>query len=165
MKDIFEENEQQAPSDILAFTEINKAALGQVSGAIVDRVSSGEEDALETYIKAKALDTVVSDIIKNIKVDALEEAEKYDKEEAMLLGCEFSVKNGATRYSFDHDETWSSIDKQIKELTAQRKAREKKMIDATNYAELIDDETGEVIPPAAIQSSGSSILAITIPKK
>ncbi len=44
------------------------------------------------------------------------------------------------------------------------KEREKKMIDATRYAELIDEDTGEVIPPAKVKGHGASALVIKIPK-
>lgn len=163
MENIFEEK-KDAPSNILMFTEINKKALGEISGAIVDKVSSGEEDALETYIKAKALEVVVANIIKDTKAEALSEAEKYEKSDAKLLGCEFVVKNGASRYSFDHDGTWVEINNKIEALKAELKEREKKMIDATRYAELVDEETGEVVPAAEIISAGASVLTISIPK-
>jgi hypothetical protein len=164
-KDIFEEHKEIVPTNILDFTEINKSALGKMSGAVVDKVASGDENALDTYIKAKALEVVVSNIIKDVKAEALDEAEKYEKGDGKLLGCEFIVKNGATKYSFDHDEDWSNIDKQIKELTEKRKAREKLMIDATKYAQVVDKDTGEVVTPAEIKSASASILTITIPKQ
>ena len=164
MEDIFAE-QNPVPTNILEFKEINKAALGKVSGAVIDKVASGEENALETYIKAKALEVVVTNIIKDVKAEALDEAERYEKGDAKLLGCEFMVKSGATRYSFDHDDEWNRINDQIKELTEQRKAREKLMIDATKYAQVVDKETGEVVTPAEIKSSGGSILNITIPKE
>jgi len=162
MIDIFEE-QNLVPKNTLDFTNINKTALGNVSGVVVDRVMSGNEDALEVYIKAKAIQEVASNIINDTKSLALEEAEKYDKEEAKMLGCDFVVKNGVVRYSFDHDETWVNIKEQINELQKQLKDREKQMIDATQYAELVDD-TGEVIPQAEIKSGGGSVLMVTIPK-
>ena len=163
MVDIFEEN-NIVPENILDFKNINKSALGNISGAVVDKVSSGDDDPLEVYIKAKALEFVVSNIIKDVKAEALNEAEKYGKDDAKLLGCDFIVKNGATKYSFDHDEEWCRIKNEIKELSEQLKAREKLMIDATKYAQVVDKDTGEVVPAAEIQSMGASILTITIPK-
>jgi hypothetical protein len=41
---------------------------------------------------------------------------------------------------------------------------EQKMIDAMKYAEIIDDRTGEVIPPAVVKKRGGKTIAITIPK-
>jgi hypothetical protein len=158
--DIF--SEELTPS--LDFNNINKAALAKVSGAVVDKVMSGDEDPLKTYIKAKAISEVANGIISDLKSVAVDEAEKYGSDEAKMLGCEFMVKNGATSYSYEHDEEWNKINDKIKELTATRKAREKKMVDATKYAELIDDATGEVIPPAIVKKSGASILTVTIPR-
>jgi hypothetical protein len=163
MVDIFEEH-NLVPANTLDFTQINKAALGSVSGAVVERVENGDEDALEVYIKAKAIQEVAGNIIKAVKEQATDEAEKYGKGDSKMLGCEFIVKNGATRYSFDHDETWVELTRKIDELAKLRKAREKDMIEATKYAELTDKD-GEVIPPAEITNGGGTMLTVTIPKK
>jgi hypothetical protein len=162
--DIFAEDNKPAPI-LLEFSKINKAALGELSGAVVDKVASGDDSALETYIKAKALEFVVTEIISDVKAEALDEAEKYERDDSNILGVDFMVKNGATRYSFDHDDEWNEINDEIKKLTAKRKAREKIMIDATKYAQVVDENTGEIVTPAEVKSSGGSILNITIPKE
>jgi bisphosphoglycerate-independent phosphoglycerate mutase (AlkP superfamily) len=149
----------------LDFNNINKSALAKVSGAVVDRVMSGDEDPLEAYIKAKAVQEVASKIIDDLKGSAIDEAEKYLEPDAKMLGCSFVVKQGATSYSFDHDEEWKRVNEEIEALKKILKEREKKMIDAMSYAEIVDDKTGEVIPPATIKKHSSSILAVTIPKE
>jgi hypothetical protein len=158
--DIFAE--ELTPS--LDFNNINKAALAKVSGAVVDKVMSGDEDALEVYIKAKAISEVANGIISDLKSLAIDEAEKYGPDESKMLGCEFMVKNGATSYSYEHDDEWNKINDEIKELTDIRKAREKKMVDATRYAEIVDESTGEVVPPAQVKKAGGSVLTVTIPR-
>lgn len=163
MVDIFEEH-GLVPANTLNFSNINKAALGEVSRAVVDRVESGDEDALEVYIKAKAIQEVAGGIINSIKDLAKDEAEKYGRGDSKMLGCEFIVKSGVTSYSFDHDESWLELTNQINELSNQRKAREKDMIESTKYAELTD-KNGEVIPPAEIKSGGGTVLTVTIPKR
>lgn len=163
--DIFEEKNNELPAKLLTLTEINKTALGKVSGAVVDMVSSGESSALETYVKAKGLELIVSNIIKDTKAEALDEAERYEKGDGKILGCEFIVKSGATKYEFDHDEEWNRINDQIKELMELRKEREKLMIDATKYAQVVNKSTGEVVPQAVTKAYGSSILTINIPKE
>lgn len=163
MVDIFEDN-SLLPSMPFDFSQINKSALGEVSRAVFDKVESGEEDALKVYIKAKALQEIAAGIIKSVKSYATDEAEKYGKGDSNLLGCEFNVKSGVTKYSFDHDDEWNGINEKIIRLSEQRKSREKEMINATNYAELTNKE-GEVIPPAIISNGGGTVLSITIPKK
>jgi hypothetical protein len=163
MVDIFEDSLMSG--NTIDFNSLSKASLGKVSGAVSQRVLSGDEDALEVFIKAKALEQVAKNIISEVKSAATDEAERYSKADSKMMGCEFVVKNGATTYSFDHDEEWSNIDSKIKELTAMRKEREKKMIDAMNYAEVVDDETGEVIPPAEVKKGSGSVLTVTIPKE
>lgn len=164
MIDIFEEK-NLTPEGIIDFNNINKSALGKISRAVVDKVSSGEDDALNVYIKAKALQEVANNIIKDVKLEATDEAGKYEKGDNKMMGCEFVVKNGSTKYSFDHDDEWLRIKEEINTLQAQLKEREKKMIDATKFAEAIDSETGEVVPAAEVLSSTGSILTITIPKE
>ena len=80
------------------------------------------------------------------------------------MGCEFMIKNGATSYSFDHDEEWVKMSNELKVLRDMQKAREQKMIDACSYAELIDKDTGEVVTKAEVKKSSSPILSVTIPK-
>jgi hypothetical protein len=159
--DIFAE--ELMPENSLDFNNINKAALAKVSGAVVDRVMSGDEDPLEVYIKAKAISEVASGIINDIRGVAVDEAEKYG-EESTMLGCQFTTKNGPTSYSFEHDDEWSEINAEISRLKKQLKDREKKMVDAMRYAEVVDESTGEVIPPAIVKKAGATILAITIPR-
>ena len=119
--DIFEEKQNDIVSmdsvnTDIDYSNINKTALGKVSGVVVDRVLSGTDDALEVYIKAKALSEVVSNIIKDVKGLALDEAGKYESSDSKKMGCEFMIKTGATSYSFDHDEEWNSISDEIKKL-------------------------------------------------
>lgn len=163
--DIFADENENISNGLVRLNNINKAALGEMSGAVVDKVMSGEEDALEVYVKAKAMSELSTDIMNGIKELAKEEAGRYEKDESVILGCNFSIRDGGTSYSFDHDETWSSLDKQIKKLNAEKKEREKQMIEATKFAEVVDKDTGEVIPPAKISSYGGSSLVISIPKK
>lgn len=163
MVDIFEEH-NLVPENTFDFKQINKTALGNVSRAVVEKVDSGDEDPLEVYIKAKAMQEVAGNIIKEVKSLAIDEASKYGKGDSKLLGCEFIVKNGVSRYSFDHDDSWCELTSQIDELSAERKIREKQMIEATKYAVLADKD-GEVIPPANVTNGGGTVLSITIPKK
>lgn len=163
MVDIFEDL-SFVKENSLDFNKINKTALGGVSGAVVERVNSGNEDALEVYIKTKAIQEVATTILKDIKELAKDEAEKYPNYDSKMLGCGFNVKNGVTRYSFEHDQEWCKIKDEIDSLKEKLKERERKMIDASKFAEVVEEGTGEIIPPAIIKSHGDSVLTITIPK-
>jgi hypothetical protein len=158
---IFEDNEL-VPKGLIDFNNLNKTALGQVSGAVIEEVTEGNEEALSTYIKAKALSEVAANIIKGVKEEAMIEAERAGKTSSKL-GCEVMIKSGGTSYSFDHDEEWNNLNEQINELNALKKEREKKMIEATKYSELVD-ESGEVIPPAQVKNYVADVLTIKIPK-
>jgi len=163
-EDIFAEEGTSLPQSILDLKSINKAALGELSGAVIDRVEEGYDDPLETYIKAKALQELAGNIIKGLKEEATTEAERYSKADSSMMGCEFTVKNGSTSYSFDHDEVWSKLNSEANAIKEKMKAREKIMVDATNYSELTDDNNN-VVPPAEIKTSSGQILTIKIPRK
>jgi hypothetical protein len=162
--EVFEEESKLLPQSILDLKSINKAALGEMSGAVIERVEEGFDDPLEVYIKAKALQELSGNIIKGLKDEAMSEAEKYSKADSSLLGCEFTVKNGSTSYSFDHDEVWSGFNNEISAIKEKMKLREKMMVDATNYSELTDD-AGNIVPPAEIKTQSGQILSIKIPRK
>jgi hypothetical protein len=55
------------------------------------------------------------------------------------------------------------INQKIESLKVILKDREKEMINAIGYSQLVDS-AGEVIPPAKIKKQGSKTIAISIPK-
>lgn len=170
MDDIF--NEDFKLNEVTTVSHISKAYLERVSDGIVSGVFSGDDNPLGVYIKAKALSTLADNVISAIKTEALDEAKKYSKDDSSMLGVDFVVKSGSVKYSFDHDLDCLEMIAEIESLQDQMsliqnklKARQKMMIEATKYAQLVDDVTGEVIPPAVIEGYGQDVLTINIPKK
>jgi hypothetical protein len=133
-----------------------------VARIVVHKVEEGEESALEQYIKAKGVADIAGEIMDGLKGLAMDEASAYSANDK-VLGCEFQVKNTATTYDFSHDETWAHLNETMSSIKEAIKVREKQMLDAMKYAELVD-ENGEVIPPAVIKKAGGSTIAISIPK-
>lgn len=159
--DIF--NEDSSAGIAFAPGKITKEGIDLKAGNIVTDVFNGHLCPLETYIKSKAISDVAASICKEIKEDAISEAEKYSADDK-VLGVGFATKNTASTYDFSHDTEWASMSAQIKHLKSKMKAYEAKMIQAMEYAEMVDKD-GVVITPAKVKKAGATTIAITIPKE
>lgn len=157
--DIFAKKEKGL---IINLDNITKTYLGDVADRIISNVMDGDADPLQEYIKAKGLSELSSQILEGLKDEALREAEKYENE-AIVSGCKIQIKNTPTTYDFSHNDEWALLNAQLDSVKKQMKQIEQKMLDAMKYAEVIDDRTGEVIPPAQIKKAGGQTLAVTIP--
>ena len=147
----------------IALDNMSKASLKKMAGNVIDNVEQGNADALQEYIKAKGIVELATSITDGLKEEAIREAEKYGKEDK-ILGCSFQVKSVPYTYDFSDNEEWLLLNAHLDATKKQMKEIETKMIDAMRYAEIIDDRTGEVIPPAKIKSGGGQTVSITIPK-
>lgn len=158
--DIFEERND---SIVLSLGNITKSGLGELAHRVSSSVTNGEEDALDVYIKAKALSEIADAIMSDVKEEAVSEAGNYSTNDSSKLGCKFQIKETPNAYSFEHNEEWVHLNNQIETLKKAQKEIEKQMIEAMKYSELISKD-GEVIPPAIIKRYGGTTLAISIPK-
>lgn len=159
--DIFNENSSAG----IAFSPgtITKESITLKANSIIGDVFSGNLCPLETYIKSKAISDVAASICSEIKEDAISEAEKYSAEDK-VLGVGFATKNTASTYDFSDDSEWVRMDAEIKHLKSKMKAYESKMVQAMDYAEMVDRD-GVIITPAKIKKAGGTTIAITIPKE
>jgi hypothetical protein len=158
--DIF--NEDSSAGIAFSPEAITKESITLKAGNIVSDVLNGHLCPLETYIKSKAISDVAASICKEIKEDAISEADKYSSEDK-VLGVTFATKNTANTYDFSDDSEWVRMDAEIKYLKSKIKAYEAKMIQAMQYAEMVDKD-GAIITPAKIKKAGGTTIAITIPK-
>ncbi len=158
--DIFNED----PSAGIAFSPgtITKESITLRANSIVGDVFSGNLCPLETYIKSKAISDVAASICKEIKEEAISEADKYSSDDK-VLGVTFTSKNLANTYDFSDNPEWNSMKEKLDEIKVCMKVIEGQMIQAMDYAEMVDKD-GVVIMPAKIKKYGGSTIAITIPK-
>lgn len=157
--DIFKEENNSVS---IALDRLSKAYLSNLASAVVRKVDEGEESALEQYIKAKGVADLASEIMDKLKESAMDEAQDYGDTDK-VLGCQFQVRNNANSYDFSHDNTWRYLNDTLASVKEDMKIREKQMLDAMKYAELVDDN-GEVITPAVLKKAGGTTIAIVIPK-
>lgn len=149
----------------LSIGQFTKSELSSVAETFVNQVKEGYEEAIDVLIKAKALEEISKEIQSGIKEFAIEEASLFGKEGSKRMGVGVVVANGATKYSYDHDEEWCILNNQIEELKAKMKDREKKMQDALKYGGVLVTADGEEIHAAIVVSYGEEQVRVSIPKK
>lgn len=142
-----------------------KEILESAQKAIMNLADTGMTNPLDTYVKLKAIAQFVGDCIKEVTPLAITEREAYGKEDVKKHGIALVVKNAGKKFAFDHHEGWCDINDQVVAWTEKQKAIEKMMKNAIGTAGIVDDETGEVIPPAIVASEGKTTLQATIPNK
>lgn len=147
---------------VINLENITKTGLSDFAEKIISNVMDGNADPIREYIKAKGLAELAAQISEGLKDEAIREVEKYSGQET-IYGCKIQVKGTPTTYDFSHNDEWALLNAQLDSIKKQMKSIEQKMIDAMKYAEIIDDRTGEVIPPARIKKEGGQTIAITIP--
>lgn len=160
MIDIFKEEDKGM---VIALDNISKANLSNMANQVVfNCIDYGNEDPLEAYIKAKGLAEIADGIMAGLKDHAIKEAYKFEKDQK-LMGCTVVVKSTPTTYDYSHNEEWVALSNEIAKLTEKRKEIEKAMVQAMNYAEVIDAD-GVVVEPAVVKKAGGETIQITIPK-
>ena len=160
--DIFETKKNNIADVVLAMKSVSKENIDSIAQQVCKSVLDGNEYAITTYIKAKALEEISSSIQSKIKQYAIDEAENHGAE-SNIFGCGVSVKSTANKYDYSDCEEWVNLNNQIKELTERKKAIEKQMVLAMGYSEMVDED-GVVVVPATLEKSGSTTIAIKIPK-
>lgn len=159
--DIFGDN-KKGIDQIVNLPDLSKSNLLSIATSVVDAVNDGNEDALEQFLKAKGLSELSAAIMDGLKYEAVREASKYSESQT-ILGCGVSVKSGSKKYDFSNNPEWVDLVKKIDELSTKKKELEKLMIDASNYAQVVDKD-GVIVPAAVIVSSGADTLMIKLPK-
>lgn len=143
-----------------------KTGLGEAAKEAMQNIADqGVNDTLEVYTKLKTIQEFVGVCLDEIKGVALDELDKYGKGGTSKFGIPLISKSNGKKYKFDHHEGWCEINDQVVAWTEKQKDLEKKMKNAIGTAGIVDEDTGEVIPPAVVASEGKTTIQATIPKK
>lgn len=160
MIDIFKEEDKGM---VIALDNMSKANLSHMANQVVfNCIDYGNEDPLEAYIKAKGLAEIADKIMEGLKNHAIKDAYKFEKDQK-VMGCTVVVKSTPTTYDYSHNEEWVNLSNEIAMLTEKRKEIEKAMVQAMNYAEVVDAD-GVIVEPAVVKKAGGETIQITIPK-
>lgn len=141
-------------SDILK--RFDPIALKTLATEIVAGVENGELDPLQVYARAKHLEQFADILTKNVKSQANDEADKYEKN-FEFDGFKCELRNSGDRYDY-------SLDAEYAELSA-RLAERKAVLDLAikqHPNELVVN--GEIIPVMPVKTYGQIGLVLTAKK-
>jgi uncharacterized coiled-coil DUF342 family protein len=111
--------------------------------AIVARIEEGNNDALPAFISFRQIEKVVKDCMKQIEDQALDEL-GYHNGKLEQDGMVIEARSSAGRWKFT-DEGHAHLKQQLKDAEELRKQAHKLHLKGS---EVIDPETGEIVPPA-----------------
>ena len=122
---------------------------------IVNKVDLGELNGLDAFSLFKKLEKAFTEAKKTIEGVALDEAEKFGTSSFESNGQKYELRNGATRFSFDHIEEYKEKKAELKALEEKYKLAYKN--NKLNLSSL-DESTGEVIELPRVTQSKSSLI-------
>lgn len=133
----------------------NKDKATKMLADFKNQIVEGEIDPLRVLAKFNQLKSVIENLLKDKEVRelAMAEFELYSEKTVGIEGAELSCGKVGVKYDYSicNHPKWNRLNKQIKDLSAEKKEVEKslKFIEPTS---ILDEETGEVnqiIPPSS----------------
>jgi len=128
-------------------------------------LEDGKENPLTSYVKIKAMELYLKDLIKLLQPAALTEASKYQKGEQFILGVDFIIAGSGKKLDFSKDSEWNDLNESLDQIKDQVKEREGLLKNISGKNALVDKETGEVLEPPTVLSEGADQLKITFRKE
>ena len=133
------------PSDLIASKDLQK----DIAQRIIDSVSEGEQSAIQVAAKIKFITDSLDEASKGIKGLVIEEAEKYDRNEAVTVlgGYSVEVKEMGVKYDYSNcnHPRLNEIEQEIAKLSEEKKSIEATLKSLKASMTLVDEDSGEVI--------------------
>jgi hypothetical protein len=133
------------PSDLIASKDLQK----DIAQRIIDSVSEGEQSAIQVAAKIKFITDSLDEASKGIKGLVIQEAQKYDRNEAVTVlgGYSVEVKEMGVKYDYSNcnHPRLNEIDQEIAKLSEEKKSIEATLKSLKSSMTLVDEGTGEVI--------------------
>ena len=135
-------------------------ALAKEDAATI--IANDNYDLLKIYIEFKRYDTYLKILTKEIQEETIARAADQDLEH-FKFGSAKLIVSQRRKYDYSKDSLWSDVNQEMDELKQLRKAREQllKKIEG-EFADIIDEETGEVERVFAPEISYSSSLTVRL---
>lgn len=155
---------QLIPSDLIA----SKTLQIDIAQRIIESVKEGEQSALEIAGKIKFITDSLEQVSAEIKPLVIEEAQKYDKNEALTVlgGYSVEVKEMGTKYDFSQcgHPRLNEIEQEIKRLSEEKKAIEATLKTLKSSMTLTNEETGEIFTVYPPQKRSTTTPVFTLKK-
>jgi hypothetical protein len=127
-----------------------KEELKQASARMAEQVIFGEISPIEAHLKLSLVKDMAEDVLKQIRGSVSDDLDRYGKDKPTVAGWTIEKFNGGNVAKFDHNPEWVRLKEQLADLEDKMKAASKGMT-------IIDENTGEVIPPAVFVPKEDSI--------
>lgn len=138
---------------------INSGMLDSLTEEYLEDVATGEVEAYKKAIQLKSLEKFISEAKAKLSEKVLSDLERENNR--TFEGFEVHKTTAQTKYSFDHNEDWLRLDKQVKAIKKDQKQIEDKMKLAFNKnISIIDEASGEIFAPAKYKSGGQEIYVV-----
>lgn len=136
-------------------------SVSRMAEDLVSSVNDGIVNPLEAFVAIKHMEEVCKLANKQLKEQAITEAETYGVESKDLkaYGAQIQVKNGAGRWNFSHIKEISKLEDNLKELKDSHKTAYKMRLKGNQMV----TEDGEIVQPA-YYLDGSQVIAIKLKK-
>lgn len=121
----------------------------------IQQIKEGYENPLPYYRELVTEKKRIEMLMEECKPYVFEELERFDKRELEEMG--WAINSGRTCWDFKTCPEWVELNKKLKDLETQLKARAKVV------GEVFDAETGEVLPKPTWTVSARSI-TVKLPK-
>lgn len=119
---------------------------------LIKDVEAGDISALRAFASASDLQRLCSDALEKIKPYALKDAEAFNESTFTEAGRKFTKVPSRRMVKYDHIPQWADL------KTKQSRIEKLALTAALEFgATIVDDETGEVIPPAELNYTKPSI--------
>lgn len=148
---------------VLFKENITKAEIQEKAASTIEAVNEGEVNSIEVYTQIRAVKEVTDAILKGIKDTVVDDVERLHPKEREFRGIRLDLANGKLKYDFSHDDEWTNLQEQLADIKDKIKTREKYMIDAIEYEEVVD-KNGEIVPRAEVVGGTESSVRVVIPK-
>ena len=154
-EEYYENTPQESQNALEQVKTVGLMNVSNIVNNIVKDVEIGNINPLDAYTIFKRMESVFNEAKKSIDTFAIDEAEKFGKSSFEFNGQKYEVRNGATRYSFDHIEEYANKKAELKTLEEKYKLAYK---NSSLKLSSLDENTGEVLELPKVTSSKSSLI-------
>lgn len=119
---------------------------------LIESVDVGDISALGAFAAASDIQRICAEALEKIKPYALKDAEAFNESTFTEAGRRFTKVPSRRMVKYDHIPQWADL------KTKQSRIEKLALTAALEFgATIVDDETGEVIPPAELNYTKPSI--------
>lgn len=154
-------------SAVVYATDLSKTAAVQMADGLVNAVSEGRLQPLETIARLKFAETTIKTAIEGVMEFAIDEAAKYSRGEKITsLGCELTQKEAGVKYDFTGcgDAVYDRLVQEMEALKERIKEREAFLKTVKQGMTVADEETGEMLTIRPAMKSSKTIVEVRLSK-